>query len=142
MDDFKVNTLPLVGQPNAIYYVLTGSNDVKQYITDIGGNYKLVTSGINGLSAYQIALQNGFIGTEVEWLQSLQSSSSEIGGTYSHQQAIPLSIWTITHGLGFNPNVAVVDSSGQQVQGTIKYINLNTLTVEFVLPFSGTAYLS
>jgi len=28
--------------------------------------------GYNGLSAYEVALQNGFIGTETEWLESLQ----------------------------------------------------------------------
>src|ERR1700743_2667058 len=35
--------------------------------------------GENGLSAYQIALQNGFVGTEVEWLASLQGPPGEAG---------------------------------------------------------------
>lgn len=145
--DYKVNTLPLLGQPNSRYYVLAEDNTAKEYITDRFGNFRLIAAngsdGTDGLSAYQIAVQNGYVGTEVEWLLSLQAPPpSSIGGTYTHQQAIPDSIWTILHNLGFNPNVSVVDSAEQQVQGTIKYINLNTLTVEFSFPFSGTAYLS
>ena len=33
--------------------------------------------GIDGLSAYQIALDNGFVGTEQEWLDSLQGTSAD-----------------------------------------------------------------
>lgn len=34
--------------------------------------------GEDGKSAYQIALDNGFVGTEPEWLQSLKGSTSEL----------------------------------------------------------------
>lgn len=34
------------------------------------------TNGTDGLSAYEIAVQNGFVGTEQEWLESLKSDSS------------------------------------------------------------------
>lgn len=33
------------------------------------------TSGPKGLSAYQIAVQNGFIGTEAEWIADLSTST-------------------------------------------------------------------
>lgn len=142
MDDYKVNILPASGQVNARYYLLTSEDTIEEYITDKYGNFKLVkTSGGDGLSAYQIALQNGFVGTEVEWLASLQGTS-QTGGTYSHQQAIPELSWTITHNLGFNPNISIVDSVEDQVEGDVTYINLNTLTVDFASPFSGKAYLS
>ena len=32
--------------------------------------------GTNGLSAYEIAVKNGFVGTEIEWLESLKVGSS------------------------------------------------------------------
>lgn len=35
--------------------------------------------GTNGKSAYQIALDNGYIGTEVEWLESLKGAASTGG---------------------------------------------------------------
>lgn len=37
----------------------------------------VLDSGARGLSAYQIALRNGFVGTESEWLASLSSSTPE-----------------------------------------------------------------
>jgi hypothetical protein len=36
---------------------------------------KLVTE-IRGLSAYEIAVKNGFVGTEQQWLVSLQGTNS------------------------------------------------------------------
>lgn len=47
----------------------------KRYIKDI-----LDGSGaLKGKSAYEIALENGFIGSEEEWLNSLVGSSPTIG---------------------------------------------------------------
>ena len=37
--------------------------------------------GANGLSAYEIAIQNGFVGTESQWLASLQGSDGQGGVT-------------------------------------------------------------
>ena len=37
----------------------------------------VLESGSQGLSAYQVAVRNGFIGTELEWLASLSSSTPE-----------------------------------------------------------------
>lgn len=36
------------------------------------------TNGVDGKSAYQIALDNGFEGTEAEWLKSLEANTEEI----------------------------------------------------------------
>ena len=36
-------------------------------------------SGLAGKSAYEIAKENGFIGTEKEWLESLEGNSPYIG---------------------------------------------------------------
>lgn len=38
---------------------------------------------LNGKSAYQIAVKNGFIGTEQEWLDSLKGESGNIKITFS-----------------------------------------------------------
>lgn len=35
-------------------------------------------TGDTGLSAYQIAVNNGFVGTEIEWLASLPASTIDI----------------------------------------------------------------
>lgn len=38
-------------------------------------------AGLDGLSAYQIAVNNGFIGTEQEWLDSLTGVALQWGST-------------------------------------------------------------
>jgi hypothetical protein len=48
----------------------------------------------------------------------------------------------INHNLGFKPNVTVVDSAGNIVEGEITYTNSNSLTVSFQSAFSGYAYIS
>ena len=53
-----------------ISYILS-----KRYIDDILAG----TEALQGKSAYDIAVENGFIGTEEEWLNSLIGSSPIIG---------------------------------------------------------------
>ncbi len=36
---------------------------------------------LNGESAYNIAVKNGFVGTEAEWIESLKGEKGEIGKT-------------------------------------------------------------
>jgi len=61
---------------------------------------------------------------------------------YEHTQGAASASWTINHNLGFKPNVTVVDSAGNIVEGEITYTNSNSLTVSFQSAFSGYAYLS
>jgi hypothetical protein len=44
------------------------------------GDLGIVLPGPSGLSAYQIAVANGFVGTEAEWLASLEGKD---GGDYT-----------------------------------------------------------
>lgn len=62
--------------------------------------------------------------------------------SYEHMQGAANNSWTITHNLGFKPNVTVIDSAGNIVEGEIAYTNTNSLTVSFQSAFSGNAYLS
>lgn len=59
-----------------------------------------------------------------------------------HVQDSPSDAWLITHNLGKKPVVVVVDSSDRVVLGGVKYIDDNTVEVEFSSPFGGTAYLT
>lgn len=61
---------------------------------------------------------------------------------YLHQQGSPASLWTITHNLGFYPNVTVIDSANMQVEATVVYLSDAALTVEFSSAMAGTATLS
>ncbi len=45
------------------------------------------TIGVDGLSAYEIAVNNGFVGTESQWLDSLQGVSG-VDGLSAYQIAV------------------------------------------------------
>lgn len=61
---------------------------------------------------------------------------------YTHYQTIASDTWEITHNLGKNPSVTVIDSAGSEVEGDIEYDSVNMLTMTFSGAFSGTAYLN
>ena len=66
--------------------------------------------------------------------------SQELG--YVHIQEVASATWNVTHGLGFVPNITVVDTAGTVVEGSYNYPNSNTVVLTFVGGFSGRAYLS
>ena len=68
--------------------------DAQDVLVDIGGASKRLQEAINngelggggdsgtaGKSAYEIAVQNGFVGTETEWLESLKGADGADGVT-------------------------------------------------------------
>ena len=61
---------------------------------------------------------------------------------YHNTQGTSAAVWTISHYLGWYPNVTVQDSGGSIVEGEISYTSSNALTVTFSGAFSGDAYLS
>ena len=64
------------------------------------------------------------------------------GSSFIFQQSTPAAVWTIVHELGYNANVTVVDSSGEQCEGEVECTALGVITVRFSAAFAGTAYLS
>lgn len=61
---------------------------------------------------------------------------------YVHAQAAPSAHWTVAHNLGFVPNVTVVDSGGNVVEGDVAHPSVNQTELQFSAAFGGTAYLS
>lgn len=64
------------------------------------------------------------------------------GFNYTHTQGSPASTWTVTHNLGGYPSVTATTLSGDVVEGGVHYVDVNSLTLSFLAPFSGYAYLS
>jgi len=62
--------------------------------------------------------------------------------TYTHAQIVPAQTWSINHGLGRYPAVAVVDSAGTLVLGEIQYLTENAIEIGFSAAFGGKAYLN
>lgn len=57
-------------------------------------------------------------------------------------QVSAAAVWTITHGLGFRPNVAIVDSTGREVYAEIDYLSATSVRLNFSAGVAGEAYLS
>ena len=70
------------------------------------------------------------------------------GGTpprlsYRHRQDAASSVWIIAHGLGFRPaGVQVTDTEGDDVEGTVFHLDVNTTRIHFDVPVAGIADLS
>lgn len=71
----------------------------------------------------------------------MPGSGSGGSAFYNHTQGTAATVWTINHGLGMKPSVAVVDSAANEVIGDVHHLNANSLTVTFGAAFSGTAHL-
>jgi cell shape-determining protein MreC len=79
-----------------------------------------------------------------------RASTSGAGGptppptvvNYVHNQSTASAVWTITHNLGWYPNVTVIDSAGTNVEGDVTQVNNNTMRINFSGAFTGIAYLS
>ena len=63
--------------------------------------------------------------------------------SFIYTQVIASDFWDITHNLDKFPSVQVVDTANTSILGfQINYINKNRLTLSFILPFAGKAYLN
>lgn len=62
--------------------------------------------------------------------------------SYTHTQYSASASWSITHNLGYKPNVTVSDSAGTIIEGEIAYPSSSTIVLTFSSAFAGTAYLS
>jgi len=87
--------------------------------------------GLQGFSAYDIAVLEGFNGTESQWLDTLTGDKN-----YSVDFTMSSTV-SILHNLNKYPSVTVFDSAGDEVEGSVSYNNLNSVTVTFSAPFSG-----
>lgn len=114
---------------------------MKNYIKDtLAGAGTL--KGEAGKSAYELAVEWGFIGTEEDWLASLKGKD---GGSavFDFTQLMPSDTWTVTHSLGCRyPHVICVDNGGNTIVGDIEYFSDNVTIIRFSEPVNGTAHLS
>lgn len=110
--------------------VLSGSGEPGAYL-GIDGDFYINTDN-NDMYGPKTA---GVWGDPVDLV-----TPAELG--YVHTQSVPATIWTITHGLGFIPNITVVNSFGEVVEGSYTYTSDTTVELTFDGAFSGKAYFS
>ena len=90
--------------------------------------------------------------TDLSWSSATVIRLVQEGSEYSYSTSWEIAQVTgpvlgiysvsITHNLGFFPNVTTKDSSGETVETGLEYVNANTIKLTMAQPFSGTAYLS
>lgn len=100
------------------------------------------TQGVQGTAGLQ-GISGATLDTTDDLTEGATNKYFTVGRvSYEHMQGSASNSWAITHNLGFKPNVTVIDSAGNIVEGEITYTNTNSLTVSFQSAFSGNAYLS
>ena len=124
-------------------------NDIiisQQNEISVFGHFKMDSYTLNG-GVYTLALTYiGGNGTLVDGnyydfaVFTLSSRSSDL--TFIFNQAVPATVWNITHNLGKFPSVSVVNSNNLLINGEITYIDDNNLTCNFSAGFAGKAYLN
>lgn len=60
---------------------------------------------------------------------------------YTHVQSSASAVWTVSHNLGRNPVVTVINSVQEQVLADVDYVDGSHLTIMFNSPLGGTAYM-
>lgn len=85
-----------------------------------------------------------FAKVDGEWVEVVGGGAVVGPGapSYTHVQGVAATVWTITHDLGYMPNITVVDSAHEVVEGDVIYGPVGTISIIFSAAFAGTAYLS
>jgi hypothetical protein len=106
-----------------------------EFIIDIGG-----TSGINWNYDLGLVMDsnhdevytswNGSAG--VEWSAGVFYGSDYIEQTFTNQLSV-----TVTHNWNRKPNVSIIDSQGNILEGEVQYVNDNIIYVSFAHPETG-----
>lgn len=61
---------------------------------------------------------------------------------YTYEQQTDSASWSITHNLGYRPNVTVQEYGNITVEGQVTHVSADALTIVFNTAISGYAYLS
>lgn len=83
-----------------------------------------------------------------EMLQIIADFEASGGGsgtgatTFTWNQTIPLTVWTIPHNMSRYPSVTVVDTSGNRVEPDVTYQSNDIVQVVHGAAFAGKAYLN
>jgi len=94
---------------------------------------------LQGASAYQLAVANGFAGSQAQWLASLVGPTGPSAG-YVHTQPSAAATWSITHGRGRLPDVAIY-VGGVLVEADVA-ATTTTASISFPAPTAGYAVLT
>lgn len=82
-------------------------------------------------------LENNVMGQLIFIPHTSNTGTGDKNFTFS--QGVPTSTWIVPHNLGKLPSVTIIDSAGDQVEGSIHFDSINQVTITFSAAFSGVA---
>ena len=100
----------------------------------------LIIQEVHNDSGLVVVAEQSILLIETEYQHS--SSSNGNSTTFQYEQSVASDTWDVVHKLGKYPSVSVVDSGGNLVDGEVKYVTNNRISITFTSPFSGKAYLN
>ena len=137
------------GSQNTVTFMnyLVGNEIIISQQNDIGvfGHFRMDSYVQNG-AVYTLGLT--FIGGDGTLIDgnyydfAVFTLSSRSDLTFVFNQAVPATVWNITHNLGKFPSITVIDTGDTVVTGEYTYIDNNNVTLNFSAGFAGTAYLN
>lgn len=83
---------------------------------------------------------SGTLSSQTDLWTYLQNLTKQTN--YVHDQQTASATWTITHNMGKNPSVTIVDTANDEVEGYVKHNSNNQITITFSAAVSGKAYLN
>jgi hypothetical protein len=137
-----MTTVEVTKQPNK-YITVTKTNNVSVVTNPASETLEVHDPGVAGPQGPQgIQGPQGVAGPQ--GAQGPQGPQGDPSGpvSYTHTQYSASATWSITHNLGYKPNVTVSDSAGTIIEGEIAYPSSSTIVLNFSSAFAGTAYLS
>lgn len=116
----STNIISISGQVNNINSLIPTFVTTNTVQTIIGSKNFAITPTVSG--AFEV-LHKG--NSSFEWYQST-----------------PSTLWEINHNLSKKPSVTTTTTAGNEMIGTVSYINNGSITVRFAIPQIGYAYLN
>lgn len=133
-------TEPVAGQwaKWSIYFIKGPLDTVtREYITDNDGIPSRVGDGL--FLAWQ-AVPGNELKTYADFVAYFLAFSGASAAAYVHTQAVPATVWTITHNLGFYPNIQIKDVTGAVIGSPdVQHVSASVATVTFTTAIAGTA---
>jgi hypothetical protein len=129
--------MSIVVQEAPLYKVVVSSSTYTVNVTEPAP----LNVVIRGVNAYRLVLTQTILqGPKGDKGDPGNSTGGDL--TYTHNQMIAASTWTVNHNLGKYPAVTVVDSAGDHVLANINYPDTATVIITFSSSNAGKAFLN
>lgn len=142
--DDTTNVLEVTSADTTVEVSSTGVQGARGTIFLSGNGLPTIDVGVDGDFYIDLDDNSAVYGPKADgvWPADPTGRFSQFTLRHTHTQNTPSATWTITHSLGGNPSVTVVDSAKSVVVGEVTYVDTSTVRIEFSGAFSGYAYLT